>query len=135
MLTNERKTNETNHNGVTLSIFWLIRGNVNIRPNDATTRSRRGLKSDSDGTFGRGMLDVICVPGDCNGDTGKGTDGGEERADVASSGGLRRFEDDETDDREKEIESVDVAAALKFIGDVGRQEDVDAGTHVRWNSQ
>lgn len=118
-----------------LTIRWLIRRNINIRPDDATTRSCRGLKSDSDGTFGRGILDVVCVPGDGDGDTGEGTDGGEECADVAGSGGLCRLEDDETNDGEEEIEGVYVTPALEFIGDVGRQEDVDTGADVRWDSQ
>ena len=120
---------------MTLTILWFIRRNINIGSDDATTRSCGGLKSDSDGAFGGGILDVVCIPGDCDGDTGKGTDGGKEGANVTGSGGLRRFEDDETDDGEKEIEGVDVAAALEFIGDVGGQEDIDTGTDVRRDSQ
>ncbi len=120
---------------MTLTILWFIRRNINIGPDDATARSCRRLKSDSDGTFGWGILDVVCVPGDCDRDAGKGTDGGEEGADVASSGGLRRFEDDKTDDGEEEIEGVDVTAALEFIGDISRQKDIDTGADIRWDCQ
>ena len=103
---------------MSLAILRFISRDINIRSNNPPTRAGGGLQCDAHGAFGRRVLDVICIPGDGDGDAGECARCGKECAYVASAGGGCCFEDDEAYYCDEEVCGVDVPAALDFVGDV-----------------